>query len=295
MISVGLLYNGSVEPEVFSGSARPGHVVVIPERFWVDHGRGARPRYERPQGPRRVLDRLRAGFPVAAHGLGLSIASACFFDRAHLRELLALDREVGFAWISEHLAAFRVDHAESEDHHSGVQIPMAWGRELLELIAGRVDEVQQRMGRALLLENGVEFTPVHDSEWTEVEFWCELHERTSARMLLDLHNLHVNELNLGVEPFAWMSGLPVDAVEEIHVAAGDWIGGIYYDSHCGRSPGRVLELLRFALRRFPRLRAVTFEFHESYFPRIGLEGVADELRALRECVDEAEKSGDVAG
>lgn len=295
MTTVGLLYNGSVEPESLSGSARPDHLVVIPERFWVDAGRSVHPRYHHPAGPRRVLERLKESFPVAAHGLGLSIASACFFDREHLRQLQRLDRDIEFAWMSEHLAAFRIDHGSSADHHTGVQVPMPWGPELLELVAERVDEVQQVLGRPLLLENGVEFTPVHDSEMTEVEFWCALHERTGVRMLVDLHNLYANQQNLAEDPVAWMDAIPSAAVEEIHVAAGDWIAGTYFDSHCGRSPTRVIELLRYALTRFAGLRAITFEFHESYLTEIGERGVADEIVLLRSVLAEAKGAARVAG
>jgi len=283
--SLGLLYNGSFSPESLSGAARPDHVVVIPERFWNDGGRGTpAPRYRHPAGPRQVLERLKRQFPLAAHGLGLSIASACFFDREHVRELRRLDREVGFAWLSEHLAAFRVDSDASADHHAGLPIPMPWGGELLDLVADRLDEAQELLGRPLLLENGVEFTPVHDAELSEPEFWCALHRRCGARMLLDLHNLHVNETNLGLDPIAWMNALPEAAVEEAHVAGGNWIDGTYFDSHSGRSPARVHELLRHALKRFSGLRAVTFEFHESYFGELGLAGVEAEMLTLREIV-----------
>jgi hypothetical protein len=103
-------------------------------------------------------------------------------------------------------------------------------------------------------------------------------------MLLDLHNLHVNETNLGIDPIAWMDAIPETAVEEAHVAGGNWIAGTYFDSHSGRSPARVYELLRHALQRFVALRAVTFEFHESYFGEIGLSGVEAEMLALREVV-----------
>jgi uncharacterized protein (UPF0276 family) len=299
MVSVGLIFNGSVEPETFSGSARPDHVVVIPERFWADAGRGGgpdgAPRYTRPPGPARRLERLHADFPIAAHGLGLSIASACFFDRAHLDQLAALDRDVGFAWISEHLAAFRVDHGSSHDHHAGVQIPMPWGPELLELVVARVDAVQQRLGRPLLLENGVEFTPVHDPEMSETDFWCELHARCGVRILLDLHNLYANELNLGIDAAAWIRAIPTEAIDELHVAGGNWIGDTYFDSHCGRSPTRVTALLEQTLASCDSLRAVTFEFHESYLPEIGVEGVAAEMTMLRALVERHRGVRRVAG
>jgi len=261
--TVGILYNGTMEPDTLSGAARPDHVVVIPERFWSDAGRTSRPRYTYMPGPRRVLERLLARGPVAAHGLGLSIASACFFDRAHLRELQSLDREVGFSWISEHLAAFRVDHNGGSDHHAGVPTPLPWGPELLDLVSERVDEVQETLGRTIMLENGVEFTPIHDPEMSEVEFWQHLHSRTGVEMLLDLHNLYVNEVNLGVNSETWLESLPRSAVKEIHVAGGNWVNGTYFDSHATRSPSRVLTLLRLALGRFPDVHAITFELHGS--------------------------------
>jgi uncharacterized protein (UPF0276 family) len=284
-MDVGLMYNGALQSLITGGGAPVDFLAIIPERCWIDHGRRAARRFETLPDEVATLERLRAEHPIVAHGIGLSIASASTFDVEHLGRLAEWHRRYHFAWISEHLSAVRVRTDVSVDHHAGLALPLPWDGAVLDVVAERVAHAQDVLGCRLLLENGVVHTPVPECEMTEVEFLNALTARTGCGLLLDLHNLYVNAVNLGVDADAFVDGLDLRAVGEIHVAGGNELYGVYLDSHAGGSPAEVRRLLARTAPRCPDLRGVTFEYHESYFQRLGGDaGVVDELAVIRDVI-----------
>jgi uncharacterized protein len=167
------------------------------------------------------------------------------------------------------------------DHHAGLALPLPWDHDLLEMLCERVGRVQDMLGTRLLLENGVVHTPVPDCDMSEEDFVNALVRRTGCGLLLDLHNLHVNAVNLGIDPDLYIDRLDLDAVGEMHVAGGNRLFGAYLDSHAGACPAEVWRLLRRTAPRCRNLAGVTFEFHESYFPGLGEAGVLKELDRMR--------------
>lgn len=283
-IGVGVLFNPSLADFVEHCSDAVDFYSVIPERFWNDHGRGASQRFVPLPNEIDLLDRIAARKPVVAHGVGLSIASASLFDLDYVHQLKAWQARYGFAWISEHLAAVRIAQAAGSDHHAGLALPLPWDEELLDLLCERIRQAQDVLGQAMLFENGVEYTPVPFSEMSEPAFLNALVERTGCGVLLDLHNLHVNAKNLGRSPVDFIDALNLDAVQEIHIAGGSSMHGIYLDSHSGPCPPEVFELLSLVAPRCPQLRGVTFEFLESYFPMMGDQGVLAQIAAARQAL-----------
>lgn len=284
---VGVLYNGTVDPFLDRHAGAVDFVSVIPDRFWTDFGREAAQRFVPLPDETRTLERLAARFPLIAHGVGLSIASASTFDADQVRELARWRERYGFQLVSEHLAAFRVRSAATVDHHSGLQIPLPWDEGVLAMLVDRVARAQDALGAQLLLENGVVHTPVRDSDMSEPEFMNELAERSGCGLLLDLHNLYVNSVNLGLDAGAFLEELDLAAVREIHVAGGNELYGVYLDSHAGACPEAVWRLLARAAPRCRSLACVTFEFHESYYPRLGEAGILAELECIRRTLREA--------
>ena len=183
--------------------------------------------------------------------MGLSIASGSTFDIDHVRQLAEWHRRYRFAWISEHLSAVRVQTEVTPDHHAGLALPLAWDHDLLDMLCERVARAQDILGTRLLLENGVVHTPVPGSDMSEEDFMNALVRRTGCGLLLDLHNLHVNAVNLGLDADRFINGLDLDAIGEIHVAGGNSLFGAYLDSHAGACPSAVFGLLE---RTAPRCR-----------------------------------------
>lgn len=106
-------------------------------------------------------------------------------------------------------------------------------------------------------------------------------DETGACVLLDLHNLVVNEINLGWNAEQFLAELDLTRVVEIHVAGGEMLGRWYTDAHSGACPDRVWALLDAVVQVAPALRLVTFELHESRLEQLGSDGLDAQLSRIR--------------
>lgn len=161
-------------------------------------------------------------------------------------------------------------------------LPVVLGEETLALVGGKVRRLAQALDREVLLENSTIFSAIPELEMSEPEFFNRLHAETGCGMLLDLHNLYANTLNLGLSAEEYLSGIDPTIVKEIHLAGGDWLKGHYTDSHSRPTPPPVWAWAHEWAPRFPNLAAITFEYHESYHKRLGLAGVAEEIDRMHD-------------
>lgn len=281
MAGVGLILNGALVEDLDACSDLLDYVSVIPERFFEDRGPGTTRRYRDLPDEIAALERIAAEHPLVAHGIGLSIASAASFDEEHVEALARWRRRFGFLWTSEHLSAARVAQRGAVDHHAGLALPIPFDEDVLQMLVRRVSAVQRALGEPLLLENGVTHTPVPDCDMSEARFLERLCRESGCKVLLDLHNLYVNVRNLHVDVERYFDELDLAHVREIHVAGGNELCGVYLDSHAGAVPEPVWELAERVVPRCPNLRGITFEFHESYWPGLGIDGVREQLTRAR--------------
>jgi hypothetical protein len=282
-LGVGLLLNpdtlGEDDPD-------PAYqfIEVIPDRFWLDAGPvpavsgGARFRELRPSV--RALEELADRVPLTCHSIGLSIGSASYFDGDHVDQIREWQRRYGFAWHSDHLAFSRLGE-HGVEVNAAVTLPLTRDDESLELLCERVTEVRRRVPVPFLLENNVYFVQAPDEPYRESEFLNELCHRSGCGLLLDLHNLLVNARHHGFACEAVLDELDLRQVVEVHIAGGDELHGFYTDSHAGPVAAEVWPLLERTLRAAPWIRAVTFEYHESYASLLVDGGVARELQRAR--------------
>jgi uncharacterized protein (UPF0276 family) len=160
-----------------------------------------------------ALEQIRRDYELSFHGVGLSLGSTDPLDRRHLARLKkALDRFEP-KLVSEHLSWSSVGGRFVND-----LLPLPATREALELLVLRVDETQEALGRAILIENITRYFDLGSSEMPEHCLLAELAERTGARILLDVNNLYVNERNHGVSAAAFIDSVPAELVGEIHLA-----------------------------------------------------------------------------
>ncbi len=127
----------------------------------------------------------------------------------------------------------------------------AW--EALAHVASRVGQVQERIGRRLLLENPSTYVGFKDSTMAEWEFLSELSRRSGCGILLDLNNVYVSARNFGFDPIRYLDGIPASAVGYFHLAGHAEKGKVLLDTHDGPVPAPVWDLYREALRRFGRV------------------------------------------
>ncbi len=163
-----------------------------------------------------VLERLRADYPLALHGVGLSIGSADPLDAAHVAALQRMIERFEPALVSEHLCWGAIG-----GYHLNDLLPLPYSAEALRHVASRVAELQQRLGRQVLIENVSSYLQFAGSTLTEWDFLAALVAETGCALLLDINNVYVNACNHGFDPRAFVTALPAAAIGEIHLAGHD--------------------------------------------------------------------------
>lgn len=280
---VGLLYNPALPPILEELGPAIDFLSVIPDRLWYDFGAAASPRF---QPASAAIDTLEShGLPLIGHGIGLSLCSAMPLDTGLLDAVGALHDRLGFRWYSEHLSQFLVPGGSVPNAQAGMGLPIVHDDETLALLTEKLALMQSRLGCEILLENGTIFSAIPDDDMTEPAFLNRLTRAGHCGVLLDLHNLYANTRNLGWDADAYIAELDPASVIEIHLAGGDELLGHYTDSHSRPTPDPVWRLAHDWAPRFPNLRALTYEFHESYYPRLGTAGIAHELAAMHRLAD----------
>ena len=282
--AVGLLYNPAT-PELL---ARAPDLIeflsVMPDRLWFDFGPGAPGRrFHRTLGAMERIKGFAAGRVLAGHGIGLSLPSAIPLDEGFVAAIAEISRDLGgFEWYSEHLSVFLAPRGSVPNAQAGLGLPLAYDEESYAIVSGKLNRLRDVLGLRILLETGAFFMPVPDSDMTEPAFLNRLYREGYCGALLDLHNIHVSALNDGMPCEAYLEALDPDCVEEIHLGGGDDFAGFYMDSHSSLTPPEVWRLAFDHAPRFRRLRAITFEFQETYFESIGANALVGELERMHE-------------
>jgi len=279
---VGLLYNPAVPLVLDALGSRVDFVEVIPDRLWYDFGVGAGRRFSHAQVAIDELRRYAGERRVIGHGIGLSLPSAMPLDEGLLDEVVATHRDLRYEWYSEHLSMFLVPGRSVPNAQAGMGLPVVLDEETLELVGDKVRRLGEALAVPILLENSTIFSSIPEPDMSEPAFFNRLHAATGCGMLLDLHNLYANTLNLRISAEDYLSEINPEIVREIHLAGGDWLKGHYTDSHSRQTPSPVWEWAHEWAPRFPNLAAITFEYHESYHKRIGLAGLAEEIELMHD-------------
>ena len=199
--------------------------------------------------PLRTLSKVREHYPVSLHGVGMGLASSAPLDQAHLSALHRLCDAVQPAAVSEHLC-WNTAPDTSNNNLMVINdlLPFPYTQEALSNVANRVEQVQEKLGRQLLVENLSSYLSFAHSEMSEGEFLAALTLRTGCGILFDVENLYVNARNLGVDAGAFIKTIPADAVKEYHLAGYSVIDGCLVDTHDHPVYSGVWELYEFALQ-----------------------------------------------
>lgn len=176
--------------------------------------------------PLRILERIRASYPLSFHGVGLSLGSIDPLNPTHLAKLKGVIDRFEPSFVSEHLSWSSVDGRFFND-----LLPLPYTEESLSHICVRIDEVQTVLKRPLLIENITRYLTWRASNISEGDFIAEVVRRTGCGILLDLNNLYVNAVNFHLDPVTFLDTIPPDAVQEIHLAGFDHVGRWLVDTH----------------------------------------------------------------
>jgi uncharacterized protein (UPF0276 family) len=213
---------------------RPDWLEIISENYLVPGG-----------PPLAHLDRIRADYPLVMHGVSMSVAGPAPLDLRYLRELKALADRLEPGWVSDHLCWSADAHSQLHD-----LLPVPLTRAALDHVAGRIAQVQDILGRPLVLENVSSYVRFAADEMPEWDFISQLLQQTGAQMLLDVNNIYVSGRNHGFDPIAYLDAIPVAPVRQIHLAGHEDRGDIVIDTHDHPVRAEVWALYEHALKRF---------------------------------------------
>ena len=247
------------------------YVELIPDTLALREGRRA----IIPDRTLRELQTLAQQATLIVHGVGLSIGSADGWNDDYFALLDQLLDAVPVAWHSEHLAFTHVD-----GRFTGTMLALPRTQETLELVAQRVQRIQQRYALPFLLENTVNLLPDPPAEMSEAAFLNRLAQQTGCGLLLDLYNLECNAHNQDWDAADFLAELDMSRVRELHLACGTEHGGLMLDIHSRRTRDSTRQLLPQVLACAPQVEAVIYEVMPEALPALGHQAWADEIALL---------------
>ncbi|MBI3321313.1 MAG: DUF692 domain-containing protein [Candidatus Omnitrophica bacterium] len=195
--------------------------------------------------PLRILEAVRHRYPVALHGVSLSIGSTDALDERYLQRLNALIERIEPAIVSDHLCWGKVGGEYLHD-----LLPLPFTEEALRHVAERVEQVQELLGRRILLENVSAYITYTYSTMPEWEFLTAVARRSGCGILLDLNNLYVNSFNHRFDPVEYLRHIPGELVGQFHLAGHTPMEGYLFDTHSRPVIDAVWALYRQALARW---------------------------------------------
>ena len=231
----------------FGLGLRPPHYeAVLHEPHAIDWLEVITENYLVPGGqPLAYLDRIRDRFPMVMHGVSLSIGSTDPIDAEYLASVRTLADRIEPHWISDHLCWTGVEGRNMHD-----LLPLPYTEEALCAVAARVGQVQDALGRRILLENVSSYLTFHASQMSEWEFLREVAARSDCEILLDINNIYVSSVNHGFDPLHYLHAMPKSRVRQFHLAGHSDMGDHLIDTHDRPVVEPVWKLYRAALDRF---------------------------------------------
>jgi len=237
---------------------------VISENYLVPGGK-----------PLHHLDRIRRDHPMVMHGVSMSIGSTDPLDLAYLRDLKALADRIEPAWISDHLCWTGVDQHNLHD-----LLPLPYTEAALRHVVERVQQVQELLGRRLLLENVSSYVSFAGDEMSEWEFIAELAQRADCELLLDVNNVYVSSVNHGFDARAFIDAMPRERVRQIHLAGHEDHGHYLVDTHDHPVCEAVWQLYGYTVQRLGAVPTM-IERDDHIPPLAELLAELDQARAVQ--------------
>jgi uncharacterized protein (UPF0276 family) len=207
---------------------------IISENYMVDGGKAL-----------HYLDRIRALYPMVMHGVSMSIGSTAPLNIEYLERLKQLIDRVEPEWVSDHLCWTGVDGLNLHD-----LMPLPYTEETIEHLVTRVSQVQDFLGRQILLENVSSYVTYQASEMSEWVFLSTLAKRAGCLILLDINNIYVSSQNHGFDPVEYLDGIPAKHVQQFHLAGHSFQDQLIIDTHDHPISDPVWSLYQKAVERF---------------------------------------------
>jgi len=214
--------------------------------------------------PLEILESVRKHYPVALHGVALSIGSVDRLNEGYLNRWKTLIDRIDPVIVSDHICWSGVGGEQLHD-----LLPLPFTEEALALLTRRVTQIQEFLGRKIILENVSSYVTFKHSTIPEWEFIRALAEKSGCGLLLDINNVFVNAKNHSFDPSEYIRNIPAESVEQIHLAGHADRGTYLFDTHGAPIIDQVWALYREALSIWGR-KSTLIEWDENIpdFPRL---------------------------
>lgn len=207
---------------------------ILTENYMVDGGK-----------PLYYLDAIRERYPMVMHGVSLSIGGTDPLNKDYLAHLKALARRVQPAWISDHLC-----WTGQGGHNLHDLMPLPYNEETVNHVVERIKQVQEFLGRQILLENVSSYVTYKHSEMSEWEFYRAVVEGADCLMLLDINNIYVSARNHDFQAQEYLDAMPAARVQQMHLAGHTDCGDYVIDTHDHAVVDPVWKLYEQSLKQF---------------------------------------------
>jgi len=230
--------------------------------------------------PIQILEDIRRHYPVALHGVSLSIGSTDPLHTQYLARLKHLIQRIEPHLVSDHLCWSGVGGENLHD-----LLPLPFTEEALRHVVSRVEEVQHFLGQKILLENVSTYITFRHSTLPEWEFLAQVAKRSGCGILLDLNNIYVNSFNHGFDPNVYLEAIPKECVGQFHLAGHTDMGKYLFDTHNTFIRDEVWALYEKALKRFGPI-ATLIEWDDALPEFQGLVAEAEKARKYYQAICE---------
>ncbi|WP_126456807.1 DUF692 domain-containing protein [Sulfuriflexus mobilis] len=236
---------------------------IISENYMVDGGKAL-----------HYLDRFRERYPIVMHGVSLSIGSTDPLDQDYLRRLKGLVERINPVWLSDHLC-----WTGQGGHNVHDLLPLPYNTPAVSHLVDRIKQVQDFLGRQILMENVSSYVTYTHSQMSEWEFYSTIVEQADCLMLLDINNIYVSAVNHGFAPLDYLNGVPRERVQQIHLAGHTDYGDFIVDTHDHPVVDPVWDLYARAVERFGAISTM-IERDDNFPPFDELMAELDQARAI---------------
>jgi len=259
------------------GLRTPHYAELLSARYDVDWFEIISENYMIPGGkPLAMLDQIRRDYPMVMHGVSMSIGSTDGPSAEYLKQLKALIRRVEPLWVSDHLCWTGVHGHNLHDLY-----PLPYTEETVQHVVRNVKRVQDCLERPLLLENVSSYLAFTSDTLTEWDFVTAIAKESDSLILLDVNNIYVSSVNHGFDAHQYLDSIPVDRVQQIHLAGYSDHGNYIVDTHDHPVSEPVWALYEYALRRFGSV-ATMIERDDNIPPLVELVAELQQARDIAE-------------
>jgi uncharacterized protein (UPF0276 family) len=193
--------------------------------------------------PLHFLDTLRSQYPMVMHGVAMSIGSVAGPDAAYLQGIKALMQRVQPLWVSDHLC-----FTGTGGQHLHDLLPLPYTTEALRTVVQHIQQVQDVLGRRLVVENVSSYLQYKASTMEEAQFLSAMAQEADCLLLLDVNNVYVSSVNHGFDAQAFIDALPAHRIQQLHLAGHHDHGTHLIDTHDHPVADPVWQLYEHTLR-----------------------------------------------